>query len=78
MIDPAKVKEHMEVYASDGERVGTVDHLEGSRKIRLTKGDPTSHGHHHLIPLDWVHSVDQHVRLFKSSSEVKRSWEHVT
>ena len=78
MVDAAKIKEHMEVFGSDGERVGTVDHMEGASKIKLTKsGDPTAHGHHHLIPLDWVKSVDQHVRLSKSSGDVMRSWEHV-
>ena len=67
----------MEVFGADGEHVGTVDHMEGTDKIKLTKNDPKAHGHHHLIPLDWVFSVDQHVRLSKSSGEVMRSWEHV-
>jgi hypothetical protein len=78
MVDASKIKEHMEVFGADGEHVGTVDHMEGPNKIKLTKSDPAAHGgHHHLIPLDWVHSVDQHVRLSKISSEVMRSWEHV-
>lgn len=78
MFDTSKIKEHMEVFGADGERVGTVDHLEGSSKIKLTKNDPLANGHHHLIPLDWVHSVDEHVRLSKSSREVMQSWEHVS
>lgn len=77
MLDASKIKEHMQVFGSDGERVGTVDHLEGSSKIKLTKNDPKAQGHHHLIPVDWVHSVDQHVRLSKSSGEVMRSWERI-
>ena len=77
MVDASKIKEHMEVFGSDGQHVGTVDHMEGTSKIKLTKGDPAAHGHHHLIPLDWVHSVDQHVRLSKSSNDVMRAWEHV-
>jgi hypothetical protein len=66
----------MAVFGSDGEHVGTVDHMEGPNKIKLTKNDPAAYGHHHLIPLDWVHSVDQHVRLSKSSGDVMRAWEH--
>lgn len=77
MVDASKIKEHMAVFAADGEHVGTVDHMEGGSKIKLTKSDPMAHGHHHLIPMAWVHSVDQHVRLFKSSTEVRSAWEHV-
>jgi hypothetical protein len=77
MVDASKIKEHMEVYGSDGERVGTVDRMEGTSKIKLTRSDPAAHGHHHLIPLDWVHSVDQHVRLAKSSRDAMSAWEHV-
>jgi hypothetical protein len=76
-MDSAKIKEHMEVLASDGQHVGTVDHMQGSDKIKLTKGDAASHGHHHLIPLAWVARVDSHVHLSKSSGEVMQSWEHV-
>ena len=31
------IKEHMEVLGSDGKHVGTVDHLEGADRIKLTK-----------------------------------------
>ena len=78
MIDGSKIKQHLEVIGSDGQRVGTVDHMEGPSKIKLTKNDPMSHGHHHLIPLEWVQSVDQEqVRLSKSGKDVINSWEHV-
>lgn len=77
MVDAAKIKDHMEVLGSDGQRVGTVDHMEGADKIKLTKGDPQAHGHHHLIPLAWVQSVDQHVHLSKTRDEVLNAWEHV-
>ena len=30
MFKKAEIKEHMEVLGSDGQHVGTVDHLEGS------------------------------------------------
>jgi hypothetical protein len=76
-MNTAKIKEHMEVLASDGQHVGTVDHLQGADKIKLTKNDPTSHGHHHLIPAAWVARVDDRVHLSKTIQEVTQSWEHV-
>jgi hypothetical protein len=30
----------MEVLGSDGQHVGTVDHMQGTDKIKLTKNDP--------------------------------------
>ena len=41
-MDSSKIKEHMEVLGSDGQHVGTVDHLEGQNKIKLTKNDPSA------------------------------------
>lgn len=77
MADTTKIMEHMEVLAADGQHVGTVDHMEGANKIKLTKNDPQAHGHHHLIPVDWIDHVDTHVHLSKSSAEVMQGWEHV-
>jgi hypothetical protein len=51
--------------------------MEGTSKIKLTRSDPAARGHHHLIPLDWVSSVDEHVRLAKSSRDAMSAWEHV-
>ena len=76
-MDTSKIKEHMEVLGSDGQHVGTVDHMEGGEKVRLTKSDVASHGHHHLIPVSWVAKVDDKVHLSKSSREVMDAWEHV-
>lgn len=64
----------MEVLGSDGQRVGTVDHLEGKDKIKLTKNDEDADGLHHYIPLAWVDHVDTSVHLKKSSYEAKREW----
>lgn len=77
MLDTSKIKDHMEVMSSDGRHVGTVDHMEGTDKIKLTRKDPAAHGHHHLIPLAWVARADQQVHLSKTAAEVLRSWEHV-
>lgn len=76
MIDTSQIKEHMEVKASDGQHVGTVDHMQGDEQIKLTKNDPAAHGEHHLVPLAWVDHVDEHVHLNKSSQEVMAQWQH--
>lgn len=73
MISTDQIREHMEVRAADGRHVGTVDHLDGSSRIKLTKND-SEDGQHHLIPLDWVDHVDAHVHLSKSADDVRRQW----
>jgi hypothetical protein len=70
MFRTEEIKEHMEVVGSDGQHVGTVDYLEGSDSIKLTKSDAKD-GKHHLIPADWVDRVDQKVYLKKSSQDAK-------
>ena len=77
MLNKSEIKEHMEVLGSDGQHVGTVDHLDGSNNIKLTKGDAkgdAKDGKHHLIPTDWVDHVDKHVHLKKSSQDAKTEW----
>ncbi len=69
------IKEHMEVIGSDGQHVGTVDHLEGADKIKLTKTDAPD-GKHHFIPLSLVDHIDAHVHLNKSASDVKAQWQN--
>ena len=75
MADAAQTKEHMEVLASDGQRVGTVDRLEGVDRIKLTRQDPSAGGKHHFIPVSWVDRVDAHVHLSRSSQDVTAQWE---
>lgn len=70
---PADIREHMEVYASCGTMVGRVDHIEGNQ-IKLTRNDSPD-GQHHLIPLDWVAKVHDHVHLNKDHVEVQRDWQ---
>ena len=74
MFNRGDIKEHMEVLGSDGQHVGTVDHMEGSNQIKLAKKDPKAGGQHHLIPTDWVDHVDQHVHLNKPSKDVRAQW----
>jgi len=74
MVKPMAIKEHMSVVGSDGAHVGTVDHMDGQDKIKLTKGD-ASDKHHHLIPLSWVDHVDQEVHLNRTCADAKARWQ---
>lgn len=73
MANATEIKEHMDVMSMDGEKVGVVDHMEGTNKIKLTKNDSPD-GKHHLIPLSFVDHVDSHVHLNKSASDVRMQW----
>ena len=69
---PADIKEHMDVYASCGTKIGAVDHVEGDA-VKLTKnGSPD--GKHHRIPMSWVAKVHDHVHLNKDHKEVQSQW----
>ncbi len=66
MISASQIKDHMEVKSVDGKHIGTVDHMDGESRIKLTKQDSRD-GKHHEIPLDWVDHVDAHVHLSKKA-----------
>jgi len=68
----ADIREHQDVFASCGTKVGKVDHVEGD-SIKLTKNDSPD-GQHHLIPLSWVAKVHDHIHLNKDHREVQREW----
>ena len=72
-VQTSQIKEHMDVIAADGMKIGTVDHLEGTTQIKLTKKDAPD-GKHHVIPLAWVDHVDQHVHLNKAANDAKAQW----
>ena len=71
-INVESIKNHADVIASCGTKVGEVDHLVGADQIKLTKhGD----GHNHLIPTSWVGEIKgEKVILTKDSQEVKDTW----
>ena len=75
MINTKNIKEHMEVLGSDGQHVGTVDCLKGADRIVLTKSDPKSGGQHHVIPADWVATIDDKVRLKKPAKDAMAQWQ---
>lgn len=69
----AQVREHMEVVGSDGAHLGTVDKVRGEHII-LTRSDPASADTHHAIPLAWVASVDDKVKLDLPADAAMRQW----
>jgi hypothetical protein len=70
-----KIREHMDVIGSCGNKLGRVDHVEGSQ-IKLTRNDSPD-GMHHLIPTSWVTQVDDQVHLNKSCGEAARDWQTI-
>ena len=69
------IKEHMEVLGSDGTHVGTVDHMDGKDRIKLTRTDPSAGGKHHFISTEWVDHVDSHVHLNRTSKDAMKEWQ---
>ena len=68
----AGIKDHMNVIASCGKKIGVVDRVEGAT-IKLTKKDSPD-GQHHFIPVGWIERVDSHVHLTKNSEETEQNW----
>ncbi len=74
MINPAQIREHMEVEGSDGHHVGRVDKVIGD-EIELTKLDISAGLKHHLIPLSWVEFIDDDtIRLNLTKDAAKAGW----
>ncbi len=71
--DAARIVEHMDVIASDRQKIGTVDHLDGPDTIKLAK-TTSPDGQHHLVSLAWVDHVDTHVHLNRTTAQVMSSW----
>ncbi len=75
MVNVSEITEHMEVTGSDGEHVGTVDHL----AIKLTKSDPAAHGEHHILSLDAVDTISNGKLVLKQpAAEAKQGLRHVS
>ena len=68
--DDGRIVEHMDVFASDGTKVGTVDGMDGPDRFRLAR-DTSPDGQHHHVPMSWVDHVDRHVHLNKTVAEMK-------
>ena len=71
-INVNDITKHAEVIALCGTKVGTVDHLQGTDQLKLTRHED---GHHHFIPLTWVDEIkNNQVMLNKDAEEVKSHW----
>ncbi len=67
------IRDHMNVIASCGKKVGVVDGVEGD-SIKLTRKDSPV-DQHHFIPLNWVSHVDSHVHLNRNSKQAAEGWQ---
>lgn len=73
MANVNDIHEHMPVYASCGDRIGTVDGVRGEW-LCLAR-DPYAGDEPHCVPLDWVDSVGRNVQLNKACDEVLKKWQ---
>jgi hypothetical protein len=73
MTNTSNIREHMDVFGSCGNRLGMVDKVEGN-SIKLAKKDQPDN-QHHWVPMDWVASVDDAVRLNKGCDVARRDWQ---
>lgn len=75
MLDREKARElikpHMPVVCSNDGEFATVDHVEGSEAIKLTRDES---GQHHYIPLDWVTMVDDKVHIDRPADQAMDKW----
>ncbi len=74
MAVASQIREHMEVLGSDGERVGTVDKLDGDDMIKLAHTDSPD-GKHHYLAVDLVDRIDEQVHLSVTAEEAVAEWE---
>ncbi len=71
MTNTDAIKPHMPVVCSKDKQFATVDHVEGSNSIKLTKD---GNGQHHFIPLSWVTTVDDKVHVDRPGDQAMREW----
>ncbi|MCX5741773.1 MAG: DUF2171 domain-containing protein [Proteobacteria bacterium] len=65
------IKPHMPVVCSENGQFATVDHVEGTDQIKLTRD---AKGQHHFIPLTWVTSVDDKVHIDRTGTDAMKQW----
>jgi hypothetical protein len=74
-MDLGNIRPQMDVVGSDGERIGTVDHVDHNR-IKLRRNDPAAGGEHHWLAQDSIASVEGNtVRLSVPASQARQSWQ---
>jgi hypothetical protein len=71
MINAEQIKPHMPVVCSNNGQFAVVDHLEGTKSIKLARDQD---GKHHYIPLDWVTVVDDKVHVDRPGKQAMQEW----
>jgi hypothetical protein len=71
MLNTDAIKPHMPVVCSKNKQFATVDHVEGSQAIKLTRD---ASGEHHFIPTSWVTTVDDRVHVDRPGDQAMREW----
>ncbi|SJM90349.1 DUF2171 domain-containing protein [Crenothrix polyspora] len=72
MNNSDQIKPDMPVVCSLDGQFATVDHMDGTNTIKLTK-DKT--GQHHYIPLSWVTSTEGgKVKVDRPGAEAMQQW----
>lgn len=66
-----------EVLCRDGNALGTVERVTGDRIYLTAEGD-AAHGRRHSVPVRWIDSVDDKVRINKSQTEATSAWHRET
>jgi hypothetical protein len=69
------IKHDMPVVCSENGQFAVVDTLEGTNTIKLAKDKS---GKAHLIPFDWVTSVDDKVHIDRPGDQAMREWKTAT
>ena len=73
-MDLGNIRPQMEVVGSDGEHLGTVDHVDHNR-IKLRRKDPGAGGQHHWLAQEMIAEVDgNRVRLAVPAAQARQSW----
>jgi hypothetical protein len=73
MAGTLEIREHMTVYGSCGNRIGTVDGMRG--ELLWLVSDPKEPDDTYCVPLDWVDSVERDVRLTLPCEEIVKKWQ---
>jgi hypothetical protein len=69
-----EIREGMDIIGACGTRLGTVGQFVGGA-VGVRTDNPLWAVGHHWLPVAWVASVDQGVRLNRSLKEVWRAWQ---
>ena len=71
MIKANQIKANAPVVCSKNSQFATVERMEGTDCIKLSKD---SKGQNHFIPLSWVKMVDDKVHLDRPGEQAMKEW----